>query len=103
MAKSDSWGTLHNINQTIRFNDGASLPDGTPGFYPITIVTNAQAISDAGGIRDIQKMVHAGNPRAEKFTPTELANLVKGSSNSTGNFLLTELTAVYTDGIGGIV
>lgn len=107
MAKNDTWDNVQNLSQTIRFNDPAQLPpdgDGhqAQGYTGITIVTNAQAISSKGGLRDIQKITVAGAPRATKYSPQELATMVKGSNNSTGNFLLAELTAVYTDALGGL-
>lgn len=101
MAKQDSWNNVQNISQTIRFNDQTIL-NGVPAYTGITIVTNAQATSDGGGLRDIQRTTVAGPPRPAKYTPSELANMVKGSSNSTGNFLLAELTAIYNDAVGGL-
>ncbi len=102
MAKNDTWDNVQNLSQTIRFNDPGVLANGTPGYTGVTIVTNGQAVSAGGGLRDIQKITVAGAPRATKYTPTELANMVKGSNNSTGNFLLAELTAVYTDALGSL-
>lgn len=102
MSKQDQWSNVQNLSQTIRFNDPGTLPNGESGYTGITIVTNAQAVSDEGGLRDVQKITVAGAPRATKYTPQELANMVKGSNNSTGNFLLAELTAVYTDALGGL-
>ena len=104
MAKNDSWSHVQNLSQTIRFNDPATITNAEghqlPGYTGITIVTNAQAVSDEGGLRDIQKITVAGAPKATKYTPAELATMVKGNANSTGNFLLAELTDVYEDAIG---
>lgn len=102
MSKADTWNHVNNLSQTIRFNDPGVLANGTPGYTGVTIATNAQAVSDEGGLRDIQKITVAGVPRATKYTPSELATMVKGNANSTGNFLLAELTDVYEDAIGGI-
>lgn len=54
-------------------------------------------------MREIPEEVRALKSQFESFGGTaELATMVKGSANSTGNFLLAELTAVYNDGIGGV-
>ena len=99
MANSDTWQSVQNLSQTIRFNDPATIPStngqpSTQGYTGITIVTNAHAVSAKGGLRDIQKITVAGAPRATKYSPAELATMVKGANNSTGDFLLAELTAV---------
>jgi hypothetical protein len=75
MSKAHSWGTLAKplTNDQIQRPATVTNQDGTatPGYVGVTVVTNAQAISDNGGLRDIQKITTAGAARATKYTATE--------------------------------
>jgi len=100
MAKADSWNKVQNISLDVRLNWPASMPDGSAGFAPAIIRSNMQAISDTGGVRDIQRQTLIGTVRATIYTDAELGTIVKGSANSTGNALYTELAALYNEALG---
>jgi hypothetical protein len=104
MPKQVTFNKVINVQQKLRYNDPASLADGTPGFFGVTSVTDMLGVTADGLTHSpVQRHTTAGAARATEYTPTEIANLVKGSSNSTGNFLLAELTAAYNEAIGGLV
>lgn len=99
MTKTTNYSKVQDIKLVISLNTKAP---GTANFVPILIHTTMTAVADDGGSRGVVYETPVGTPRAIEYTPTELANLVKGTSNSTGNFLLAELTKAYVDAIGGI-
>lgn len=99
MAKATSYTKVQNIRMTIRLNQRNAA---NTGFVPVKITTDMQALTADGGVRDVQKIVEVGAVKTTEYTPAELAGIVKGSNNSTGDYLLAELTKAYTDSIGGI-
>ena len=101
MAKATSWIEASDIRVTFRFNQREPLSDGQgEGYRPITMFIDIQAKTDDGGIKDRQFVVPIGSVAATPETNQQLATRIKGTNNSTGNFIVTELSKALNDAIG---
>lgn len=96
-----SWLTQTNVQVT-----GADGGEQVTKYLPFRLLINAQLFdADGNFIGDApQQTVDLGAPRATEYTPAELGNIIKGSSNSTGtalfNALFNALSTAYTEAIG---